>query len=135
MIIKYIRVNVNELPKIPSYAKLVTDFLGEETESIKWGQNQFFRTMFEYKEGTLQDGSKQFRSGLFMCTVYGSSQKRIDSQNNIKKFSKKELRDIHFVKVISPFNFLAVEIAVRAVLVERYKFKDLYSGWPFRKII
>ena len=130
MMIKYVRVNVNELPKIPSHAKLATEFLGEETDSLKWGQNQLFRLMFEYKEGSIQDGSRTVAKGLFMCTVFGTSQKRIESQ----KRNKKET-NIHFVKVISPLNFLAVQIAVRTVLVERYKFKDLYSGWPFGKII
>ena len=128
--IKYIRVNVNELPKIPSHAKLTIDFLGEETDSLKWGQNQLFRVMFEFKEGSIQDGSRTLSKGLLMCTVFGNSQKRIESQ----KRNKKEA-DIHFVKVISPFNFLAVGIAVRTVLVECYEFKDLYSGWPFGKII
>ena len=128
--IKYIRVNVNELPKIPSHAKLTIDFLGEETDSLKWGQNQLFRVMFEFKEGSIQDGSRTVSKGLLMCTVFGNSQKRIESQ----KRNKKEA-DIHFVKVISPFNFLAVGIAVRTALVERYGFKNLYSGWPFGKII
>ena len=128
--IKYVRVNVNELSKISPHAKLVTDFMGEETDSIKWGQNLLFRLMFEYKEGSIQDGSRTVAKGLFMCTVFGTSQKRIESQ----KRNKKET-NIHFVKVISPLNFLAVQIAVRTVLVERYKFKDLYSGWPFGKII
>jgi hypothetical protein len=135
MMIKYVRVNVNELPKIPSHAKLATEFLGEETDSLKWGQNQLFRLMFEYKEGSIQDGSRTVAKGLFMCTVFGTSQKRIESQKNCKKFSKKEQSSIHFVKVISPFNFLAVEMAVRTVLVEHYGFKKLYSGWPFGKII
>jgi hypothetical protein len=130
MMIKYVRVNVNELPKIPPHVKLVAEFMGEESDSIKWGQNQLFRLMFEYKEGSIQDGSRTVAKGLFMCTVFGTSQKRIESQ----KRNKKET-DIHFVKVISPLNFLAVQIAVRTVLVERYKFKDLYSGWPFGKII
>lgn len=130
MMIKYIRVNVNELPKIPSHAKLTIDFLGEETNSLKWGQNQLFRVMFEYKEGSIQDGSRTVSKGLLMCTVFGTSQKRIESQ----KRNKKET-NIHFVKVISPFNFLAVGIAVRIVLVEHYGFKNLYSGWPFGKII
>lgn len=130
MMIKYVRVNVNELPKIPPHAKLIAEFMGEETDSIKWGQNQLFRLMFEYKEGSIQDGSRTVAKGLFMCTVFETSQKRIENQ---KKFKKET--DIHFVKVISPFNFLAVQIAVRTVLVERYKFKDLYSGWPFGKII
>lgn len=128
--IKYVRVNVNELPKISPHAKLVAEFMGEESDSIKWGQNQLFRLMFEYKEGSIQDGSRTVAKGLFMCTVFGTSQKRIESQ----KRNKKET-NIHFVKVISPLNFLAVQIAVRTVLVERYKFKDLYSGWPFGKII
>lgn len=130
MMIKYIRVNVNELPKIPSHAKLATDFLGEETDSLKWGQNQLFRVMFKYKEGSIQDGSRTVTKGLLMCTVFGNSQKRIESQ----KRNKKET-NIHFVKVISPFNFLAIGIAVRTVLVEHYGFKNLYSGWPFGKII
>ena len=133
--IKYVRVRVDELPTIPPHAKLATDFIGEETDTIKFGQNQMFRSRFRYKEASAQDGSRTVGKGMFMCTVFGSSKKRNESQNHIKKWSKKEQSSIHFVKVLSPFNFLAVQIAVRTVLVERYKFKDLYSGWPFGKII
>lgn len=85
MMIKYIRVNVNELPKIPSHAKLTIDFLGEETDSLKWGQNQLFRVMFEYKEGSIQDGSRTVSKGLLMCTVFGTSQKELKVKKEIKK--------------------------------------------------
>ena len=46
--IKYVRVRVDEIPKIPPYAKLATDFIGEETETIKFSKIAFHSKLITY---------------------------------------------------------------------------------------
>ena len=120
---RFVIVYTTEVPEnIPPDAKLRVSDLSSHTKDLFVGH-------FEFKEGSLNEGSKKVIDGHFNCQFLSSEENLIKEMQRRKKvYSKKDFNCCHPVLVKGIMKNILVEIAIRKVLIEKYNFKGLFDG-------
>ena len=136
MIFKYVRLWELEKPcKLPWNARLKIDYnknFGRDPKNLlaEPSSDPFYLGYFEFRSGKL-GGERYETKGKFDCKVYNTMDgPQRENVKIVKDWGSKELRKIYVFKVLSLFNRLAVELAVRAHLKHNHK-QNFYSGFPF----
>ena len=151
MLVKYVRLWVLENPKnIPWESKLKIVYnrnYGHDQKKLvakilKTGRvpeetsDPFYVAYFMHNSGTLKSGSNEKTTGRLDCKVYNSMSEVKNSHVEIyKDWGVRELKKLYTIKVLCPFNRIAVELAVRYYLVKMHKYRKFYDGLPFARIL
>jgi hypothetical protein len=126
---KYIIVSINpdDVPKkVPPDAKL----------KVHWVTENIYNGNFFFKEGSLNEGSKTVRSGIFTCSLYKNEKDFLKEVERRKKvYSKNDFKKLYFAKSNAFIASLQAEMAIRKVLTNHFNFKGLFDGSPFAELI
>ena len=120
-----VSISPEDLPKnVPPSSKLkvylVTDNL--------------YSAFFQFKEGSLNEGSRNVRTGIFNCAMYKNKKDFLDEiERRRKVYSKKDFNSLHAVEVSGFFEWIQAEMAIRNTLTYKHNFKEIYDGSPFAK--
>ena len=124
---KFVIVSINpeDIPKnVPASAKLkvylVTDNL--------------YKGTFHYREGSLNEGSRNVQTGYIACAVYKNKKDYLSEiERRRKVYSKKDFNNLYAVEVSGFFAWIQAEMAIRHVLTYKHNFKEIFDGSPFAK--
>jgi len=126
---KYIIVSINpeDVPKkVPASAKL----------KVNWITENIYQGSFFYKEGSLNEGTRDVRSGLFNSSVYKTKKDFINEIERRKEvYSKNDFNNLSFLESTGFISTVQAEMAIRKVLSQKYRFKEIFDGSPFAKFI
>ena len=115
---KFVIVYATDVPKkLPPDAKL-------KIEDHSVDKKELYVGWFSFNEGTLNEGLRKVRDGHFNCEVLSSEDQLIKEMDRRKKvYSKSDYKKVHPVVVRGVLKPILVDLAIKEVLTQIYKFK------------
>ncbi len=115
---KFVTVYATDIPKkLPPDAKL-------KIEDYSDDKNELYVGSFYFSEGTLNEGLRKVRDGHFNCQVFSSEDQLIKEMDRRKKvYDKSDFKKVHPVVVRGVLKSVLVDLAIKEVLTQIYKFK------------